>query len=100
MLYTSAMLTLKQPDEFTGGPEHARAVAHAAFDVVNALGPGGGKGFVLLNDLRLESGDGVAWIDHLLLHRYGFMLIESRTCAAADPVRRRTVVPAGQRSVV
>ena len=75
------MLTLKQPDEFSGGPEHARAVAHAAFDVVNALGPGGGKGFVLLNDLRLEGRDGVAWIDHLLLHRYGFVLIESRTCA-------------------
>ena len=40
-----------------------------------------GNGFVLLNDLRLESGGKVAWLDHLIIHRFGIVLIESRTCA-------------------
>lgn len=76
------MLTLKQPDEFRGDDKEGRAVAHASFDVQNALkGAETKKGLVLLHDLRLEHGGEVACIDHLVLHRYGLVLIESRTCS-------------------
>ena len=78
------MLTLKQPDEFRGGDPEGRRVAHASFDVQNALkGAETKKGLVFLHDLRLEHAGEVAWIDHLILHRHGLVLIESRTCAQA-----------------
>ncbi len=76
------MLTLKQPDEFRGHDKEGRAVAHASFDVHNALkGAETKKGLVFLHDLRLEQAGETAWIDHLILHRYGLALIESRTCS-------------------
>ena len=49
------MLTLKQPDEFRGNNPEGRSVAHASFDVQNALkGAETKKGLVFLHDLRLE----------------------------------------------
>ena len=41
------------------------------------------KGLVFLHDLRLEHAGHVAWMDHLILHRYGLVLVESRTCSQA-----------------
>ena len=76
------MLTLKQPDEFRGGDPEGRKVAHASFDVQNALrGAETKKGLVFLHDLRLEHEGETAWMDHLILHRHGLVLVESRTCS-------------------
>jgi Nuclease-related domain len=37
------------------------------------------KDIHVLNDLRLEMNDDVAQIDHLILHRFGFLVIESKS---------------------
>lgn len=74
-------MQIKGPDEYLGADPLTRAVFFASADVVQQL-PKLTRlsgGFCQLHDLRLVH-DGVeAWIDHLLLHRYGFILIESRT---------------------
>jgi len=33
----------------------------------------------VINDLRLEMNDDIAQIDHLIIHRYGFLIIESKS---------------------
>lgn len=82
------MTTLKDPDEFLGGDTLAQAMAHASWDVVNNLKLLGSieSGFIQLHDLRLTRFGKEAWIDHLLIHRYGVVVIESRT--AAVPLHR------------
>ena len=33
----------------------------------------------VINDLRIEMNDDVAQIDHLIMHRFGFIVIESKS---------------------
>jgi hypothetical protein len=72
---------VKGPDEYLGSDPSARAVFYAGADVTQRLPQltRMGGGFCQLHDLRLVHGGQEAWIDHLLLHRYGFIVIESRT---------------------
>jgi len=37
------------------------------------------KDILVINDLRLEMNDDIAQIDHLIIHRYGFLIIESKS---------------------
>lgn len=37
------------------------------------------KDLFVINDLRLEMNDDIAQIDHLIIHRYGFLIIESKS---------------------
>ncbi len=37
------------------------------------------KDIFVINDLRLEMNDDIAQIDHLIIHRYGFLIIESKS---------------------
>jgi len=74
-------MIVKGPDEYLGSDPLARAVFYAGADVTQRLPrlTRMGGGFCQLHDLRLVHQGHEAWIDHLLLHRYGFVVIESRT---------------------
>ena len=54
---------------------------HASWDVLSSLSRlvGLEGGFLTLSDLFLRLGEAEAWLDHLLIRRYGFTLTESRT---------------------
>ena len=58
-----------------------KAMQHASWDMLSSLGRAGqlGGDFLILSDLFLKREQSEAWVDHLLIHRYGFIVIESRT---------------------
>ena len=40
------------------------------------------KNIIILNDLRIKEGNNVAQIDHLVIHQYGFIVIESKSVSS------------------
>jgi hypothetical protein len=38
--------------------------------------------FCVINDLRLQMNDDIAQIDHLILHKYGFVIVESKSVSS------------------
>ena len=74
-------MELKRPEVNDRPGSLYKAMQHASWDVLSSLSrlvrlEGG---FLILSDLFLRRGESEAWIDHLLIHRYGFTVIESRT---------------------
>lgn len=55
----------------------AKAEEQMAFYLRRAFGKS--EDVFVFNDLRLVDGDDVAQIDHLVMHRYGFFIIESKS---------------------
>ena len=78
-------MLVKSPDACNSFVPYPRAIFHASADVVKSLVNlvDIQNGFYALHDLRLDRFGQEAWIDHLLIHRYGFTLIESRTLAVS-----------------
>ena len=74
-------MELKRPEVNERPGSLFKSMQHASWDVLSSLSrlvhlEGG---FLILSDLFLHLGEDEAWVDHLLIHRYGFTLIESRT---------------------
>ena len=74
-------MELKRPEVNSRPGSLYKAMQHASWDVLSSLSrlvrlEGG---FLILSDLFLRRGEHEAWLDHLLIHRYGFTVIESRT---------------------
>ena len=74
-------MELKRPEVNSRPGSLYKSMQHASWDVLSSLSrlvylEGG---FLILSDLFLGRGEHEAWVDHLLIHRYGFTVIESRT---------------------
>ena len=74
-------MELKRPEVNDRPGSLYKAMQHASWDVLSSLShlvrlEGG---FLILSDLFLRRGEHEAWLDHLLIHRYGITVIESRT---------------------
>ena len=74
-------MELKRPEVNERPGSLYKSMQHASWDVLSSLSrlvrlEGG---FLILSDLFLRCGEDEAWVDHLLIHRYGFTVIESRT---------------------
>ena len=74
-------MELKRPEVNDRPGALFKSMQHASWDVLSSLSRlvGLEGGFLILSDLFLRHGENEAWLDHLLIHRYGFTLIESRT---------------------
>ena len=74
-------MELKRPEVNSRPGSLYKSMQHASWDVLSSLSRlvGLEGGFLILSDLFLRLGEDEAWVDHLLIHRYGFTLIESRT---------------------
>ena len=74
-------MELKRPEVNDRPGSLYKAMQHASWDVLSSLGRAGqlGGGFLTLSDLFLKREQSEAWVDHLLIHRYGFIVVESRT---------------------
>jgi hypothetical protein len=72
---------LKPADPTTNGDRFARAGRRAEEQMAHYLERAFGTrdDILVFNDLRLEKGQDAAQIDHLLLHRWGMVIIESKS---------------------
>ena len=74
-------MELKRPEVNERPGSMYKSMQHASWDVLSSLSrlvrlEGG---FLILSDLFLRHDESEAWLDHLLIHRYGITVIESRT---------------------
>lgn len=74
-------MILKSADPTTNGDRFSRSGRHAEEQMAHYLERAFGTrdDILVLNDLRLEKGQDAAQIDHLLLHRWGLVIIESKS---------------------